>query len=135
MPTPFADRDAKLDAAVNRAFGEVFTFSAMKISGNDEDVNLPKSADNSRQAFSATGAFEKPSKSSVTNARGSIADDNAHSWAASMPSVSIADVDLPWTPRTGDRATRQHDGAVYEIGNVYPDGMGRTLFVLGSKKR
>lgn len=133
MPsTPFDARDAKLSRAVDRAFGEKFTFAAKKTAV--DDVDLPRVADATRPNFDAIGAFEKPAKGSTPAARGSTQDDNAHKWNASMPSVCIADEALVWRPTRGDRATRAFDGAVYEIARVMPDGMGRTIIFLTNVK-
>lgn len=130
---PYADRDDRLSAAVDRAFGEKFTFSARKVAA--DDVDLPRIADTTRLNFDAIGVFEKPAKGLTPKARGSVQDDNAHAWNVSMPSVSIAEDALPWMPVQGDRATRAFDGAVYEIAKTLPDGMGRTVIFLTSMKR
>jgi len=131
MPTPFADRAARLAASINKAFGESFTFLPFTSSG---DVNLPKIPDVSRSQFDATGQWDGPTKSDIPHARGSIQDDNAHGWTASKPSVCIADAALNWTPKRGDRCLRQLDGSVYEISSTAPDGFGSTFFFLTARK-
>lgn len=132
-PLPYADRDDRLSAAVDRAFGEKFTFSARKVAA--DDVDLPRTADATRPNFDAIGVFEKPAKGSTPAARGATQDDNAHKWIVSMPSVCIADEALVWRPMRGDRATRAFDGATYEVAKTLPDGMGRTVIFLTSMKR
>lgn len=129
MPsTPFDARDAKLSGAIDKAFGENFTFIAKKTAA--ADVDLPLVADGARASFDAVGAFENPAKRATPTARGSIQDDNAHSWDVSMPSVSVDDSLLTWRPVRGDRVTRAFNGTKYEIARAFPDGMGRTVFFL-----
>ena len=132
MPSPFAARDAKLSASIDRAFGEQFTFSACAVAA--DDVDLPTIADVSRPDFTCVGIWEGPAKSKTPYARG-IADSNAHNWVASWPSVSVAEMAMVWTVRRDDRCTRLLDGAVYLVGDVFADGMGRTLHMLTSKQR
>lgn len=129
MPSPFSARDARVSGAVDRAFGERFSFEAFT---KGADVDLPATADATRIAFEVTGVWEGLSKSDHPAARG-VPDNNAQMRAASMPSVSVAD-DLVWQPRRGDRITRLFDGSVYEISKVLPDGMGRMLIFLTSRK-
>ena len=131
--TPIASRAARLSASVDSAFGETFKFSAFTVAAGD--VNLPKTVDGSRAPFIATAIWEAPSKSVTPYAHGSISDDNAHNWTASTPSISVADVNLLWTPQPGDRVTRILDGTIYQISTPAPDGMGRTIFHLSSRKR
>src|SRR6185503_6036417 len=133
MPTPFATRDAKLNASIAKAFGELFTFEAFK---PDEDVNSRKVEDLIRAAFDCVGVWEAPARSKTPAARGSVADDNAHNWTASFPSVSIADDgSLPWLPRKGDKCTRQFDSTIYEVERSYPDSFGTITLQLTAKKR
>ncbi|MGY3588078.1 hypothetical protein [Bradyrhizobium sp. USDA 4350] len=131
MPNPNPSRAARLAASIDKAFGESFTFLPFTSSG---DVNLPKIPDTSRAQFDARGAWDGPTKSATPHARGSVQDDNAHNWTASMPSVCIADAALNWTPKRGDRCLRQLDGAVYEISSTAPDGFGSTFFFLTARQ-
>lgn len=129
---PFSASEARLSASVDKMFGELFTFSARKVAATD--VDLPKIADATRPDFITTGVFEAPTKAVLPNARGSVADDNAHTWESSMPCVSIADSTLAWLPRQGDRVTRQADGATYEVARTMPDAVSRTMIFLTSRK-
>lgn len=131
-PTPYAARDSKVSSAIDKFFGEQFTFIAFTPGG---DVNLPKAADMARPSFDATAVWEAPAKAQAPHARGSIQDDTAHSWNASMPSVSIDISNLKWLPVPGDRITRQFDGSVYQISAALPDGMGRAILLLTGRKR
>jgi hypothetical protein len=133
MVTPFASRKAKLSGSIDRAFGEVFTFSAKAVANGD--VDLPRVADATRSDFDATAIWDGPAKSQTPHARGSIQDDTAHSWVASLPSVSVADNALSWRPQKGDWIMRQSDGSTYEVSKPLPDGFGRTVFKLTAKKR
>lgn len=132
MPTPFADRDAKLSRAVDRAFGEWFTFSARTAAA---DVDMPKVADATRPDFRAKGPFHAPTQSGYPHARGALQDDNAQGRAFTKPSTSIDDAAMKWLPREGDTVRREFDGAVYEISRALPDGFGRTIFLLTARKR
>jgi hypothetical protein len=131
MPSPFATRSAKIAASLAKAFGESFTFLPFTASS---DVNLPKIPDVSRTQFDATGQWDGPTKSDTPHARGSIQDDNAHSWTVSKPSVLVADAALTWTPKRGDRVLRQFDGSTWEVSTTAPDGFGFTLFFLTARK-
>lgn len=131
MPTPNPARAARLAASIDKAFGESFTFLPFTSSG---DVNLPKIPDAGRAQFDARGTWDGPTKSDTPAARGTIQDDNAHSWTASKPSVSVADPALVWAPKRGDRVLRQLDSTVYEISTSDPDGFGSTIFFLTARK-
>lgn len=132
MPsTPFDAREGKLSRAVDRAFGEKFTFFART---GSEDVDLPNVADAARATFDALGAFERPGKGTTPAARGATQDDNAHKWSTSLPSASFDDGALIWRPVRGDRAKRDFDGTVYEIERVSPDGFGRTTLYFTKAK-
>lgn len=133
MASPFATRDAKLSGAIDRAFGEAFTFYAKAIAG--DDVDLPRIADATRADFDVTGVWDGPAKSQTPHARGAIQDDNAHSWSASVPSVSVQDDLMPWRPKMGDWIMRKFDNSTYQLSSPLPDGMGRTIFKLTAKKR
>lgn len=132
MVTPFAFRDEKLSAAIDRAFGESFEFSGYITSG---DVDAPFQPDAARPTFSANGVFEAASKSRTPHARGSVQDDNAHNWAVSAPSISVADANCLWPLRRGDRALRLFDGSTFEVSSALPDAMGRTVLILSARKR
>jgi hypothetical protein len=132
MANPFSARDNRVSGAIDRAFGELFTFEAFK---PGDDVSGRKTPDASRVAFDAIAIWEGTSKSGAVHARGGSADDVAHNWTASYPSVSVNDALLAWSPRPGDKVTRQFDGQFYEIARTYPDGMGRLLLQLTAKKR
>jgi hypothetical protein len=133
MATPLAIRYAKLSGAIDKAFGEHFTFVARKVSAGD--VNLPAVADTNRPNFTATGVWDGPAKAGFPRARGAQQDDNTHQWSASMPSVCVHDDAMPWKPTRDDITIRLFDGATYLIADALPDGMGRTVFKLTAKKR
>jgi hypothetical protein len=130
MPTPFAARDAKLSGAIDRAFGEVFTFTPYK---KQDDVNLPRAADGARAAFTAKGTFDDPARSSHPNARG-VASDHAQGRIVEEPIFECTDEALLWRPLEGDRATRAYDGAIYEVAKALPDGFGRTQIWFTARK-
>lgn len=132
MTSPFAARDALISRAIDRAFGEGFTFVARKVA--DHDVDLPRAVDASRPPFSVKGVFEEPAKGIYPRARGALQDDNASQFSASMPSLSVADTALPWRPQPGDTVKRDHSGDVYEISRAPRDGMGRTTFFLTGRR-
>ena len=118
---------------MNKAFGEVFTIEPMLAQADPNGRLIP---DNARTAMvGVTGIWDGPTTSKSAQTRGAITDDVAHNWVASFPSVSIADADLAWTPRKGDKLTRSLDGAIYQIDQVLPNGYGRTLIKLTSRKR
>lgn len=132
MPSPFAARDAKVSGAIDRAFGEQFSFAARMMAA--DDVDLPPVADPSRPGFTVVGVWDGPAKAEFPRARGSQADDSARRAIAGYPSVSVDDSLLPWSPAPGCRVTRLFDGSVYEISSALPDGMGRTIFFLTARK-
>lgn len=132
MTTPFAARDARLSRAIDRAFGEAFTFIATKTGG--DDVDLPRARDASRPNFSVKGVFEEPGRAVYPKARGAVQDDNARERSASMPSISVDDTLLQWRPRLGDQVRREFNGVVYEISRAPGDGMGRTTFFLTGRR-
>jgi hypothetical protein len=132
MATAFPARSARLSAATDRAFGELFRFEAMIKTG---DPNARPVADGSRPTFEAIARWESPSQSQTPAGRGSASDDRASSWSASMPSVSIEDAKMPWLVLHGDKITRLLDGSVYQALAPLPDGFGRTIIKLTSKKR
>lgn len=125
------DRAARLNGAVNRAFGEQFSFSARKAS---DDVDLPTVEDTSRPEFTFTGVFWEYQKRVTPNARGAVQNDNAHAWNSSMTHVVIDDT-APWVPSPGDIATRIKTGVRYEIAKSRPDGMGRIYVFLTAMSR
>jgi hypothetical protein len=133
MASPFPARDAKVSAAIDRAFGELFDIEPM-VARNDVDKR--KAPDTSRTAMTGvTGIWEGPAKSQVPHARGASTDDRAHNWTASFPSVSFDEAILLWTPQPGDKLTRRFDGAIYSIVLAFPDGMGRVLVQLSARKQ
>lgn len=135
MTSPFAARDAKLSGAIDRAFGELFTFTGRQVAANG-DVNLPRITDPAKPAFTVKGVWEAFSEEAFPMGRGSNPDDEAQRRSAQYPSVSVDDALLvTWRPNAGDLCTRMFDGAVYEVLRALPDDLGRTLFVLTSRKR
>ncbi|HEU4804368.1 MAG TPA: hypothetical protein VFS91_00910 [Nitrobacter sp.] len=117
---------------MDAAYGEQFTFSAFNTTG---DVDLPKSPDATRPAFTVIGTWYGQAMSDEPKARGAKQDDNAHTWIASRPQVSVEDAALLWPVRPGDRVTRELDQQVYEISAVMPESARRTVFELTSRKR
>lgn len=131
MTIPFSARNSKVSGAMDRAFGEEFTFVAFKYS---DDVDLPPVADGARASFDAVGVWDGPSRSFSPRARLST-NSQAHAVAASMPSVCVDDALMAWMPVRGDRVTRAADGSTYEVSKALPDGMGRTTIFLTAKER
>lgn len=131
MPTLNPARAARLAASIDKAFGESFTFLPFTSTG---DVNLSKIPDTSRAQFGARGSWDGPTKSDTPHARGSIQDDNAHSWTVSKPCACIAEAALQWLPKHGDRCRRELDGAIYEISTSAPDGFGNVYFFLTARQ-
>jgi hypothetical protein len=125
-------RAARLAASLNKAFGEVFTIEPMMAQADPNGRFVP---DTSRTAFDVTGCWDGPTASRTPATRGAITDDVAHNWTVSFPSVNVADADLAWTPRKGDKLTRQLDGSIFQIDRTMPNGFGRTTIVLTSRKR
>lgn len=130
--SPRPSRAARLSAAVEKAFGEVFYIEAYTPSG---DVNGRHVPDATRVAFSVIATWRGPSKSFTPKGRGSASDDRAHNWTATLPSVNVEDVKLAWPIQMGDKITRALDGSTYQAGAPYQDGYGRTTVPLNSKQR
>ena len=126
-------RDAKRAASVDKAFGELFTFTAQAIVNSD--VNLPKTVDASKPAFSCVGVWENFSDAVFPAARGSNPDDDVMRRAVGMPSVLVQKALLNWTPARGDQVARTKDGAVYEVAKTLPHDRGRVLVMLSSRKK
>ena len=98
MTTPFAARAAKLTGAIDKGFGEQFTFTAMAIAPNG-DVNLPKVADGSKPPFTVVGVWEAYADKALPTARGSNPDDEASRRAMQYPSVLVNKGLLTWMPQ------------------------------------
>lgn len=134
MVSPFAARDAMLSGAIERTFGEQFTFTAM-MNDPSGDVNLPKVADPAKPAFTCVGVWEALGEPSQPMARGSNPDDEAVRRSVQFPCVSVDDALLQWWPTRGCQCTRLFNGAVYEVERSAPDDMGRVLFTLTNRKK
>ena len=132
MVTQNPSRAARLSASIEKAFGETFTFQAMRPT---DDPNGREEPDPTRATFSAIGTWHGPATSKVPAGRGSSSDDRAHNWTGVMPSVNIEDLKLVWPVHLGDKVTRQLDGAIYAASTPYADGFGRTTIPLTSRKR
>ena len=99
------------------------------------DVNSRVLPDISRDPkLGITGIWQGPTTSRTPTARGSLADDKAHNWNVSFPSVRFDDEVIAGT-RKGDKLTRKLDGAVYWVNRVVPDGFGRTTVQLTARQR
>lgn len=127
-----AIRAAKIASAVNRAFGEAFTFIARK---QVDDVDLPRIADTSRPDFTINGSWNSGAKVRVPRARGSNSDDQAQPAVASSPRGDFAAADFQWTPSEGDLCRRHETGETFAVGRVVPNGFGRTIVYLTAKQR
>ena len=126
-------RDARRAASVDKAFGELFTFTAKAVASGD--VNLPKIADNSKPPLTLVGVYEFFSEPQHPVARGSNPDDEAQQRTFGKPSVLVQKIYLtPWSPTRGDIVTRAKDGAVYEISKTFANDRGRIQFVLSKQK-
>ena len=134
MTTPFAARAAKLTGAIDKGFGEQFTFTAMAIAPNG-DVNLPKVADGSKPPFTVVGVWEAYADKALPTARGSNPDDEASRRAMQYPSVLVNKGLLTWMPQQGTICTRLFDGAKYEVAKALPNDRGRVLFYLSKKAK
>jgi len=130
---PRPGRLARLRASLELAFGEEFDIEPMTTAG--VDVNNRVLPDISRDPkLDVIGIWQGPTTSRIPTARGSLADDKAHNWNVSFPSVRFDDAAIAGT-RKGDKLTRKLDGAVYWINRVVPDGFGRTTLQLTSRQR
>lgn len=136
MSTPFAARDSKLSRAVERAFGEQFTFTARTTPANG-DVNLPRVTDATKPAFTVVGIWEAIGLKAFPKARGSNPDDSASQYSAQYPSVSVDKALFTghWVPFEKCLCKRLFDNSTYEIVKALPDDMGRVLFYLSSKMK
>lgn len=132
MPSSTSARDVRVSGAIDRAFGEEFTFAARKVSGGD--VDLPRVADATRPEFICIGIWDGPARSRATTGRG-VADSGAQNRNASRPSVSVDDAGLVWRPQPNDLVTRMFDMSTYAVAEPMPDGAGRTLFTLTARAR
>jgi len=126
-------RQARLSRSVEKAFGELFTIDAMKPTDDPNGRSIP---DASRAALvGIIGVWHGPTTSKTPAGRGSASDDRAHNWIASKPEVHFDDALLLWQVQMGDKVTRLLDGAIYAAGAPYPNGFGRTVIPLTSRKR
>lgn len=133
MSSPFAARDAVLSGAIDKTFGELFTFTAMKVQPSG-DVNLPRVADLTKPDFTCVGVWEAIGQSEFTQARGSNPDDESQRRSLQYPSVSVDNALLLWMPTHRCQVKRLFNNSLYEIARALPDDMGRTLFMLTSKR-
>jgi hypothetical protein len=123
-----------LSGAIDRAFGEQFTFTGKQVAANG-DVNLPRIVDPSKPAFSVMGVWEAFAEENYPMGRGSNPDDEAQRRSMQYPSVSVDDALLTtWFPGAGDVCVRLFNGATYEVLRAMPDDLGRTLFILTSRR-
>lgn len=129
---PNAERAAKVAAAMNRAFGEDFTFTARKQS---DDVDLPRTADASRPAFTVNGVWTSGGRARLPRARGSNADDHAQPAIVSSPRVDLAAAELEWAPVEGDLCRREETEETYVVGRVIKTGHGRIIIYLTAQRR
>lgn len=135
IPTPVYPRPGRLGrlrASLEKAFGEEFDINPMTAGVDPNSRVLP---DISRDALiDVIGIWQGPTTTRAPIARGSIADDKAHNWNASYPSVRFDDAAVAGT-RKGDILTRKLDGATYRIERMVPDGFGRTTAQLTARQR
>ena len=129
---PNAERAAKVAAALNKAFGEDFTFTARK---QGDDVDLPRVADNSRPTFTAKGSPTVGGKARFPRARGSNSDDQAQPTVISSPRADFATAELVWAPVEGDLCIRVETDETFTVGRVVKTGFGRTIVYLTAKQR
>lgn len=132
MVTPNPARVAKLSAAIDGAFGEMFTITAYK---RVDDVNSRPVPDTSRLAFTAEGIWDGPAKSKTPPARGDVAENRAHNWIGTFLSANFSETALTWIVMQGDTITRQLDGTTYSVVDVYPTGFGRITITFSARKR
>lgn len=129
---PNAERAAKVAAAMNRAFGEDFVFTARK---QGDDVDLPRVADNSRPTFTAKGSCNIGGRARTPRARGSNSDDQAQPALISSPRADFASAELVWMPVEGDLCERAETNETFSVGRVVKTGFGRTIIYLTAKQR
>jgi hypothetical protein len=121
-----------LSRAVERAFGEVFTFTARK--HDAADVDLPRIADGSRAAFDCTGRWEGPAKADYPRARGSTSDDQSIRINVPYACVRIANDALAWPLVNGDQCLRQKDNTRWRVANVLPVDHDAVVVFLSDKR-
>ncbi len=134
MTSPYPIRDLMVSSAVDRTFGELFTFTAMAQAAGG-DVNLPKVLDVTKPAFTCVGIWEALGEPLAPLGRGSNPDDEAARRTVQFPSVSVDANLLQWMPARGALCTRLFNNAVYEVQRTAPDDMGRVLFALTARKK
>ena len=127
-------RAAKLSAAVEKAFGEVFVFQAMTTGDDVNARNVPDTA-RATEPMTVPGIWRGPAKSVTPKGRGSASDDHAHNWTTSFPTVGVEDSKMLWIIRIGDTCLRQLTGEKFAVGAPFADGHGRTTIPLTSRVR
>lgn len=132
--SPRPARQARLSRSVEKAFGEFFTIEAFK-PGDDVNARLVSDSVARPSLVGIRGVWHGPSASVTPGSRGSASDDSAHNWTVSRPEVHFDDVLLLWTVAPGDKVTRLLDGAVYSAAAPVPNGFGRTVIPLTSRKK
>ena len=131
MTAATAARHSRMSAAINRAFGEAFAFTARKLTA---DVNLPRVADPGRPPFTAVGVWTEPSKERNLQARGH-ASDHAQSVVISAASAKFEIASLAWLPIEGDICTRSETSEVWAVSRAVPDGFGWVVVHVTAKRR
>jgi len=129
---PNAERAAKVAAAMNKAFGEEFNFTARV---QADDVDMPRVADVSRPAFTALGAWTAGGRLRLPRARGSNSDDQAQLAVVSSPRGDFATAELQWAPKEGDLCERVETGEKFAVGRVIETSFGRTLIYFTARQR
>jgi hypothetical protein len=133
MPSAFPSRTAKLSRAVERAFGEEFTFIARK--QDAADVNLPLVADGTRPDFTCKGKWESPAKSENPMSRGATSDDEAIKINSPYASVRVASDLLIWMPTNGCIAVRLLDNTRWRVMKALPADHDVVIIRLTDKRQ
>lgn len=126
-----AERQAVLSGAVNRVWGEEWTFRGRTAAGGD--VNARRVLDPSRLDFTVTGILTDPGRLLYPKAR-KMADDGVVQRVADKPVIDAETVALLWRPVQGDIARREVDGSEWAVSSSLEDGFGRTYIRLTGQR-
>ncbi len=130
MPSPFAELEDRLSAAVDAHFGEDFVHLPMM----QATPNSRREPDASRSSSPFVAVIDDRNPGSTSFARlGSTSGGIAHHGGApqfttSQPKLFVEASAFASEPVRLDRIQRVDTGDVYEITNLAKDGQGRLVF-------